>query len=112
MFSGTNKKKVNWPLNKDDEEGLVFVGLNAMIDPPRPDVPEAVGKCQSAGIRVVMVTSDHPVTAKAIARKVNNRPMEQAAKDDYDWNAIVVSGTQLHAQLDRGNEDPQGVETF
>ena len=107
MFSGTNKQ-VNWPLNKNGEEGLVFVGLYAMIDPPRPDVPEAVGDCQSAGIRVVMVTGDHPVTAKAIARKVNiiadnNRTKEQAAKDDYDgdlsrvqdsdWDAIVVSGT-------------------
>ena len=68
VFSGTNKKEVNFPLNADGEEGLVFVGLYAMIDPPRPGVPEAVAKCQSAGTKVVMVTGDHPVTAKAIAR--------------------------------------------
>jgi len=42
-----------------------------MIDPPRASVPDAVAKCRSAGIRLVMVTGDHPVTAKAIARAVN-----------------------------------------
>lgn len=41
-----------------------------MIDPPRAAVPEAVLKCRSAGIKVVMVTGDHPITAKAIAKSV------------------------------------------
>jgi P-type E1-E2 ATPase len=41
-----------------------------MIDPPRAAVPDAVNKCRSAGISVVMVTGDHPITAKAIARQV------------------------------------------
>ena len=41
-----------------------------MIDPPRPAVPDAVSKCRSAGIKVIMVTGDHPITAKAIARHV------------------------------------------
>ena len=41
-----------------------------MIDPPRPAVPDAVAKCRSAGIKVVIVTGDHPVTATAIARAV------------------------------------------
>lgn len=49
---------------------LCFVGMMAMIDPPRPQVPPAVEKCKTAGIRVIMVTGDHPVTAKAIAQKV------------------------------------------
>ena len=56
---------MNLPLN-----GLRFVGLVSMIDPPRAAVPDAVCKCRSAGIQVVMVTGDHPVTAKAIARAV------------------------------------------
>ncbi|CAG0898013.1 unnamed protein product, partial [Darwinula stevensoni] len=50
----------NFPLN-----GLRFVGLVSMIDPPRAAVPEAVAKCRSAGIKVIMVTGDHPITAKA-----------------------------------------------
>ena len=49
---------------------LCYVGMMAMIDPPRPQVPPAVEKCKSSGIRVIMVTGDHPVTAKAIAAKV------------------------------------------
>merc|ERR1712112_530309 len=55
----------NFPL-----EGLRFVGLMSMIDPPRAAVPDAVLKCRSAGIKVIMVTGDHPITAKAIARSV------------------------------------------
>ena len=42
----------------------------AMIDPPRANVPEAVAKCKSAGIKVIMVTGDHPITAAAIAKNV------------------------------------------
>lgn len=49
---------------------LRFVGLMSMIDPPRAAVPNAVAKCRSAGIKVVMVTGDHPITAKAIAKSV------------------------------------------
>jgi sodium/potassium-transporting ATPase subunit alpha len=50
--------------------GLCFVGLVALIDPPREDVPDAVKDCQQAGIRVMMVTGDHPTTAVSIARMV------------------------------------------
>lgn len=50
--------------------GLRFVGLMSMIDPPRAAVPDAVSKCRSAGIKVIMVTGDHPITAKAIAKGV------------------------------------------
>merc|ERR1712002_952419 len=56
---------VNFPV-----DGLRFVGLMSMIDPPRAAVPDAVLKCRSAGIKVIMVTGDHPITAKAIARSV------------------------------------------
>lgn len=51
-------------------DSLCFVGLISMIDPPRAAVPDAVGKCRSAGIKVIMVTGDHPITAKAIAKGV------------------------------------------
>lgn len=63
-----------YPFDADEENfpltGLRFVGLMSMIDPPRAAVPDAVGKCRSAGIKVIMVTGDHPITAKAIAKGV------------------------------------------
>ena len=52
------------------ERGLVLAGLIALEDPPRPEVPDALARCRVAGIRVVMVTGDHPRTALAIARQV------------------------------------------
>lgn len=53
-----------------DLVNLRFLGLISMIDPPRPNVYEAVRTCRHAGIRVVMVTGDHPITAQAIAKMV------------------------------------------
>ncbi len=49
------------------EADLTFIGLVGMLDPPRPEVREAVAKCRTAGIRPVMITGDHPLTAKHIA---------------------------------------------
>lgn len=60
-----NSEEPNFPLTE-----LRFVGLISMLDPPRPTVPDAVAKCRSAGVRVIMVTGDHPITAKAIAKSV------------------------------------------
>merc|ERR1712180_129624 len=69
-----DKYPVGYPFDADEEnfplEGLRFVGLMSMIDSPRAAVPDAVAKCRSAGIKVIMVTGDHPITAKAIARSV------------------------------------------
>merc|ERR1712142_1092815 len=64
--------EMNFPSGdlKKGDTGLTFVGLMSMIDPPRAAVPDAVAKCRSAGIKVIMVTGDHPITAKAIARSV------------------------------------------
>ncbi|HXV67841.1 MAG TPA: cation-translocating P-type ATPase [Nitrospira sp.] len=52
------------------ERNLVFVGLSGMYDPPRQEAKEAVTKCRAAGIRVVMITGDHPHTAMAIAHEL------------------------------------------
>merc|ERR1719325_43506 len=68
---------VNFPL-----EGLRFVGLMSMIDPPRAAVPDAVTKCRSAGIKVIMVTGDHPITAKAIARSVGIISADNKTSED------------------------------
>ncbi len=52
------------------ESGLEFLGLAGMEDPVRPEVPEAIAACRRAGIRVIMVTGDHPATAASVAHKV------------------------------------------
>jgi len=99
-----DNEEVNFPL-----EGLTFVGLMAMIDPPRANVPEAVAKCKSAGIKVIMVTGDHPITAAAIAKNVGiisddsktaddvakekGIPVEEVSGDDV--NAAVLHGSKL-----------------
>ena len=51
-------------------DGLTFLGLVGMIDPPRPEAFDAIRKCESAGIRAVMITGDHPETAEAVAREL------------------------------------------
>uniref|UniRef100_A0A8C7VFW6 Sodium/potassium-transporting ATPase subunit alpha n=1 Tax=Oncorhynchus mykiss TaxID=8022 RepID=A0A8C7VFW6_ONCMY len=97
-------EEVNFPT-----ENLCFVGLMSMIDPPRAAVPDAVGKCRSAGIKVIMVTGDHPITAKAIAKGVGiisegNETVEDIAArlnipvnevDPRDAKACVVHGGDL-----------------
>merc|ERR1719204_2956938 len=69
--------EVNFPLT-----GLRFLGLMSMIDPPRAAVPDAVAKCRTAGIKVIMVTGDHPITAKAIAKSVGIISEDQETVED------------------------------
>jgi magnesium-transporting ATPase (P-type) len=52
------------------EQDLTFLGLMAMMDPPRPEVAEAVKKCFTAGIRIIMITGDYGLTAESIARRI------------------------------------------
>jgi Ca2+-transporting ATPase len=65
----------------DLQADLQFAGLQGMIDPPRPEAVEAVAGCKEAGIRVVMITGDHAVTALAIARKLGIAPEEEDVED-------------------------------
>jgi Ca2+-transporting ATPase len=60
--------------SEDADPELVWVGLMGLIDPARPEAPQAVGQCRRAGIRVIMVTGDHPDTAHAIAQEVGIIP--------------------------------------
>ncbi|MBI1903768.1 MAG: cation-transporting P-type ATPase [Planctomycetia bacterium] len=69
------------------EEGLVLLGLLAMEDPPRPEVPAAIRACRQAGIRTVMVTGDSPVTARAIGREIGM----------YSDDVRIVTGRELDA---------------
>ncbi|XP_032116740.1 sodium/potassium-transporting ATPase subunit alpha-4 [Sapajus apella] len=99
-----NTDEMNFPM-----DNLCFVGLISMIDPPRTTVPDAVNKCRSAGIKVIMVTGDHPITAEAIAKRVgiiseNTETAEEVAArlripvskvNPRDAKAIVVHGSQL-----------------
>ncbi len=55
---------------EEAERDLVLLGLVAMMDPPRPEVAEAVARCHQAGIRIIVVTGDHGLTAAAIARRI------------------------------------------
>jgi Ca2+-transporting ATPase len=72
------------------ERDLVFVGLSGMNDPPRQEAKDAVGRCRNAGIRVVMITGDHPHTAAAIARQIGI-----ASADD-----VAISGIELDKMSD------------
>jgi P-type Ca2+ transporter type 2C len=58
-----------WPVSQHDFD-FIFLGLLGLVDPPRPEVPAAIAACQSAGIRIIMMTGDHAATALAIAKKI------------------------------------------
>ncbi len=93
----------NFPL-----EGLRFVGLMSLIDPPRAAVPDAVTKCRSAGIKVIMVTGDHPITAKAIAKSVGIISEGQETVEDIAERLNIplteVNPREAHAAVVHGGE--------
>lgn len=86
------------------EEDLIFLGLVGLEDPPRPEVPGAIRKCHEAGIKVIMVTGDHPQTAVAIAREIG---LVQSR------DPTIVSGDQLRqlaeSELEKALKDPEVI---
>ena len=82
--------------NREDVEGeMIFLGLVGMIDPPRAEVREAVKLARQAGLRVLMVTGDHKLTAEAIAREVGI--MEEGS--------LVITGEELEGMSDEELDD-------
>merc|ERR1712001_221960 len=107
-----DKYPAGYPFDPDEENfplsGLRFVGLMSMIDPPRAAVPDAVAKCRSAGIKVIMVTGDHPITAKAIAKSVGiisegNETIEDIA-NRLNIPVEEVNPREAHAAVVHGGE--------
>jgi len=86
----------------DKENNLIWIGLEAMTDPPRAGVKDVLEKCKTAGIRVIMITGDNPITAKAIADEIGLK------------SAGVLTGKELdhlnHKQLKKKLET--GVNIF
>jgi magnesium-transporting ATPase (P-type) len=90
------------------EEGMVFLGLAALLDPPRPKVETAVREARSAGIKVVMLTGDHELTAYSIAKKagiitaadqkiVTGRELDQMS--DEDLATVLANGRCVFARI-------------
>jgi len=103
-----NKNSNSIDLQDIPTTGYEFVGLMSLIDPPKPKVKNAVLECRNAGVKIIMVTGDHPLTAKAIATEVGiiTQPTKEdlATEDELEdvdatnddrINAIVVQGKEL-----------------
>ena len=93
-------------LTTEDENDLVFLGLIAMMDPPRVESAEAVKDCISAGIRPIMITGDHKVTAAAIAKRIGILTDESQACEGSEIDGLsdeelkdFVEGISVYARV-------------
>ena len=93
-------------LSLDDEYGLDFMGLIAMMDPPRVESAQAVAECKQAGIKPVMITGDHVVTASAIAKEIGilndfSEAVEGSVLDGYSDDELVefVADKSVYARV-------------
>lgn len=102
--------KIITDADDNPEENLIFLGLEGMIDPPRPEAYDAVAKCYEAGITPVMITGDHKNTARAIAEELgfrgNNTPVTGAEieKMNDDELADAVGKTNVFARVSPGDK--------
>ena len=88
-------KESNEILSADAEHGFIFLGMVSMVDPPRPESMEAVASAKRAGIRPVMITGDHKITAVAIARQIGI----------YEEGDLALTGAELDALTDKELDD-------
>ncbi|HWB68512.1 MAG TPA: cation-transporting P-type ATPase, partial [Solirubrobacterales bacterium] len=90
------------PAREDAERRLTLLGLVALLDPPRPEVSGAVARCHEAGIRIVVITGDHPRTAVAVAKRIGiSRGTPRAITGE---ELEEMSDAQLDAVLRNGDE--------
>ena len=85
-------------IDVEDEKDLIFVGLTAMMDPPRPESKEAVANCIKAGIKPVMITGDHKITASAIAKQIGILKDESEAVEGYEIEKLTDEQLQEKVQ--------------
>ncbi len=84
------------------EQEMTFLGLLGMIDPPRPEAKKAIQTCEEAGIKVIMITGDHPLTAQAVARELGLLK-----------NGRVVTGAELEAMSDEAfDREVETIEVY
>jgi Ca2+-transporting ATPase len=83
------------------EEGFIFVGLQAMRDPPRPEVPAAIRECREAGIKVIMITGDHELTAQVIgtALGLEGKCLSGSDLDRIDDLGTLVEEVSIYARV-------------
>ncbi|MCM3237783.1 calcium-translocating P-type ATPase, SERCA-type [Heyndrickxia oleronia] len=91
---------------RDAEKGLTFVGIQGMIDPPRPEVKQAIKECREAGIKTIMITGDHAITARSIAGQLGifrgkEKVMEGAELNKLSLDALedVVEDVAVFARV-------------
>eukprot|EP00403_Amphidinium_massartii_P049669 CAMPEP_0178463032 /NCGR_PEP_ID=MMETSP0689_2-20121128/50123_1 /TAXON_ID=160604 /ORGANISM="Amphidinium massartii, Strain CS-259" /LENGTH=1066 /DNA_ID=CAMNT_0020089901 /DNA_START=125 /DNA_END=3325 /DNA_ORIENTATION=- len=112
-FEGSGPTDCNFPM-----EDFRFLGLFGIEDPPKEGVDKAVLDAKDAGVKVVMVTGDHPDTARAIARRINiledNPDLEGASSVASDY--YVITGVNLEHKVPRGDnftgQEPDEVKEF
>ncbi len=95
-------------VSEEDINDLSFTGLFGIIDPPRDEIKEAVDKCKSAGIRVVMVTGDHKQTALAIAKQVGIT----AQNNEGNGLPEVLTDDELDVEEEKFNKYMKAVDVF
>lgn len=96
----------NQTISLEDESGLTFVGLTSMMDPPREESASAVASCIGAGIKPVMITGDHKITAAAIAKQIGilkdeSEAVEGAEIEKWSDNELKekVAGISVYARV-------------